>query len=268
MCGVQNILNITSRPFHPIKSAQGIHDDHKSNDDVTVFYAAGKNTQYIPKGIEKIFRNIQRIAIHNGRLQEIRQEDFKPFPMLTELCLADNDIKALDDGIFIYNPELTLIYLSDNKIFSIGKNVFDKLNKLSHLYLNSNQCIDMKAVNDLTMLKELIRHAKKVCRGSNFWVSGVNNIKKVNSDDLATKVDNLMDRLASLEASNDKKFGRIEEMIRKSKAADTKEQHWILVTIGQILLIGFFQTIVMVLIYRKYFCVCVYQLAAGGRVRY
>jgi len=268
MCGVQNLLNITSRQFIPIKSVIGAHEPHKSDDDVTVFYAAGKNTQYIPKGIEKIFKNIKRIAIHAGRLKEVRQEDFKPFPKLTELCLADNDIKILDEGLFIYNPDLTLIYLSDNKIFSVGKNVFDGLSKLSYLYLNLNRCIDMKAENNLTPVKELVRYVKKVCKGSSFWVSGINNIKKSNDDESMTKIDELMDRLAYLEESTEKKFLRIEEMIRNMSTKDTTGQqvniNWIIITIGQIMLIGFGQTIVMVLLYRKYFCVFICPSVVGG----
>lgn len=84
----------------------------------------------------------------------------------------------------------------------------------------------------------------------------INDNENSSDDESMTKIDELMDRLSFCEASKERKYLKIEEMVRNISIKDIKGQqaihNYILITIGQIIFIAFGQTIVMVLLYRKY----------------
>ena len=94
-----------------------------------------QTVRYFPKGLEKIFPNLEGISIYNSKLKKISKSDLKPFPALRELCLHNNELETLDSDLFEFNPELRLIYLNSNKLKQIGANIFDSLTKLENVYL-------------------------------------------------------------------------------------------------------------------------------------
>lgn len=123
-CKLRNTLNITS-PEITIDSISTNHTSGKSHDDVQGIYdqPGGKNIQYFPRGLDKFFKNIIFIDLNNGRIKEISQDDLKVFPLLEALDLFDNNIEAIEAGLFDFNPNLKVIWLT-NKILHIESNVF------------------------------------------------------------------------------------------------------------------------------------------------
>ena len=118
-CLVQNPVSINSREASTITSVSGSHISGKSNDDVFAVDIKRKTVNYFPKGIEKIFKNLQGISISNSGLQEITQSDLSVFPELVNLILTQNNIQVLEQGLFDINPKLTYINLNWNKISQI-----------------------------------------------------------------------------------------------------------------------------------------------------
>ena len=88
------------------------------------YIAESKIIHYFPNGIEKTFKSIAFIRIHSCELKEIHQSDLKPFPKLTELHLAHNEIEILEQGFFDFNPDLEMTYFDNNKITQISPNIF------------------------------------------------------------------------------------------------------------------------------------------------
>lgn len=144
-CNVQNDLNIATLEDAVITSVTGSHMNGRTNNDVDSIYIKYKNVKHFPKNLEKIFKNLRIISITNSNLMTIYQSDLKPFPELVRLILSNNNIEALEEGLFDFNTQLEMIYISSNQISKIHPNVFDHLTKLEFLELSENVCINMRA---------------------------------------------------------------------------------------------------------------------------
>lgn len=167
-CEVENELDIIFPNMTLIRSASGTHKTAQSNDDVKAICMDNRNTLYFPKGLEKIFRNLRRIRIAHGRLEEITQADFQPFPWLVELTLNENDIKVLENGIFEHNFNLSYVNLEENKIVHVGENVFEYLTKMTQLIINRNDCTLKTSLTDNMSIMQMKKLIKDSCRNSEF----------------------------------------------------------------------------------------------------
>jgi len=143
-CNIENQLDIEVIENRTIDEIIGTHGVNKNNFDVLSFVSNEKKALYFPKGLEKFFKNLQKISIERGQMKEIKQDDLKPFSELEELVLGNNDIEVLEDGLFDFNPKLKFISFWHSKIFHIDRNVFNNLNYLTHLWLIGNKCINVK----------------------------------------------------------------------------------------------------------------------------
>ena len=167
-CEVENKLNIISQSTALVKSVAGDHRIGQNNDDIRSFCIDNKNTLYFPKGLEKLFKHLSRIRIAHGRLKEISQANFQPFPWLIELTLHENDIKVLENGIFEHNLNLSYVNLADNKIVHVGENVFDHLTKMTKLLITKNNCTRITLLKDSMEIKDVKIHVKVSCNNSEF----------------------------------------------------------------------------------------------------
>ncbi|KAL7017976.1 hypothetical protein ACKWTF_010586 [Chironomus riparius] len=167
-CKVVGDLTITLKDQSTITSASQDHSGSKSNDDVFGFVSDNKFIKYFPKGLEKVFKNLQLFHIRFTFIQELHQSDMKPFPELKEIDLHDNDIKVLEDGLFDFNPNLVFVSFSNNKITHIGLMVFNGLNNLKYLYLTSNTCTSRGAYLSRSEVLEVVEYAKIECLSSEY----------------------------------------------------------------------------------------------------
>jgi hypothetical protein len=127
-CHVQNNINIISPGLPIITSATGQHKSGKKNSDLVGIMIYDKNTEYFPRGLEKVFTNLKSIDECYGYLKEITQADLKPYRKLVNLDLDYNSIEVLEEGLFDYNPDLQLIWIGNNKISHINSSLFNSLN--------------------------------------------------------------------------------------------------------------------------------------------
>ena len=167
-CQVKNNLNIKSRDTAVVETASGEHMNQKSNNAVVAFDADNKGIEYIPQGLEKIFRNLKVIYIRNGSLKEIQQSDFKHYSNLIYLELYQNDIAIIEDGVFDFIPNIRVIWLPHNKISHVGENVFSKLSKLTYLGLAENPCINESTMDLPGKGRIIIKNLKQKCFDQNF----------------------------------------------------------------------------------------------------
>lgn len=159
---------MTSKYSAFISSALGSHQTNKSNDDVLSFHMERKNVQNFPKGLEKIFKNLIRIGIKFCSLQEVTQDDLKPFPKLVTLALYDNKIEVLEAGTFAHNKNLQIVDLQNNSLVHIDADVFGELSHLKLLLIASSLCVNMNAVNNFDEYNEVIKRINHNCTNSRF----------------------------------------------------------------------------------------------------
>ena len=103
----------------------------------------------MPTKLGDILKNLVMVTIKYGRLKEIHKSDLKQFPNLRYLDLDCNDIEALEEDLFMFNPELTRIWLDDNKIVSIGQKTFENLKNLEDFDLSGNACFSKRIQSDM-----------------------------------------------------------------------------------------------------------------------
>ncbi|XP_070495993.1 keratocan-like [Chironomus tepperi] len=163
-CHVMNNLNIEFPDKALIKFVSGTDIE---KDETTGFRIYNKTTQYFPRGLDSVFKNLKVIEISHGHLKDIRREDLNSFDLLEVLYLYANDIEILEEGIFDNNVNLKFITLSENRIIHIDQNAFSKLHQLTDLYLNKNECIDLQADN-LSPLDKVINAAKNMCNNEDY----------------------------------------------------------------------------------------------------
>ncbi|CAG9810614.1 unnamed protein product [Chironomus riparius] len=217
-CYVNNNPSITTRESAAITSISGTHQSGKTNSDVGGFAVYSKTINYFPRGLETFFKNIKAIQIDNCNLKEVHQEDLKPFPKLIELHLTSNKLEVLEEDLFDFNPDLEFIHFWDNKIVHIEPNVFDHLSKLSYLYLLYNSCIDKKAKNSTSEVKNVIQAAKSQCINSEFS-SLKTQLESLEKDSKTLNSQKFSEKLAAFEKSfNSSKFANFRPLNYKFEA--------------------------------------------------
>jgi hypothetical protein len=114
----------------------------------------------MPKGLEKLFPQIEAIGIEISKLREIKKEDLAPFPKLKKLWIQYNDLETLPSDLFESNPELSLVSFPGNKLKFVGGNILSPLKKLIWVYFGSNPCIDMAAYTFRTNASHFKKQSK------------------------------------------------------------------------------------------------------------
>jgi Leucine-rich repeat (LRR) protein len=104
-----------------------------------------QSMNFMPKGLEKLFPQIELISIERSKLKEIRKEDLAPYPMLKKLWIQSNDLETLPSNLLEGNPELSIVSFFNNKLRFVGENILSPLKKLTWVYFRSNTCISMDA---------------------------------------------------------------------------------------------------------------------------
>lgn len=139
---------VIKNPYEVVDSIEGTHEDGKSSDDVKSISIFQATCHYFPKGLEKIFKNIQDIKVYHSGLRTISRDDLQPFRDLKALSLENNELTSLDSNLFEFNTKLKQIKLSGNYLTMIAAGVFDSLKDLEELSISyDDEHITRKAYN-------------------------------------------------------------------------------------------------------------------------
>jgi len=210
-CYVTYSIDIEKPENAEIASVTGRHSYGKSSDSEIVFYSYKKNIHYFPRGLEKIYKNLNGIILYKEPINFIQQSDLKPYTKLIFLQVAETKIEVIEDGLFDFNPQLKYLALNENKIFHIGLKVFDNLNNLQSLYLGKNICIDDKVEDNRSNVPKLIAIVKGLCMSTEFFAIDERFLK-------------LEDEMNNLNRRNfrafEKNVQKLEKLLVKSKFAN------------------------------------------------
>lgn len=111
---------------------------------------------FTPRNISSFFPNLRVLQANSINSSELRREDLEGFKSLTSLRFANNNLREIDNDLFIKNPLLTSIYFEHNPIRHVAHNVFDSLTELNTLYMFNTSCTSKFAANnrsDVELLK-------------------------------------------------------------------------------------------------------------------
>lgn len=157
-CECKESIKVTERNT-VISNVTGKHISAANNSVVGGIHIIGAS--YLPNGIETFFPNLIGLSVEQ-HLKEITKSDLKPFPKLKHVWLARNQLEAIEDDLFKYNPDLIYISLRQNFIKEIGPNVFNQLDKLTILELDRNECVNENAVGRYAVAR-LIEQLNEKC---------------------------------------------------------------------------------------------------------
>lgn len=141
VCNVAAASIIT--PNENIISFKGNHHPGRNNNDVTWISFSDLEVEYFPRDLQRIFPNLNALAIVNCGLNEISQQDLTGLEKLVYLGLRYTRIKSLPDDLFNNMPNLKKIDLSHNKIEFASSRLIEPIeNQLDFFYLSSNTSIN------------------------------------------------------------------------------------------------------------------------------
>lgn len=143
-------------------------DYNPMNNQVVGFVANYKYLEYFPKGVDRIFKNIQMIHLRKNAIRTLNYRDLSPYPELKELDLAYNLIEIVDDLFFRASPKLEFLSLIRNKIIHIDSRALDILQNLRFLHLYANPCIDMDANSSRNDVLNVTIEARKSCTNQKY----------------------------------------------------------------------------------------------------
>lgn len=192
-------LKIMDKYDRYISKVTGTHARGKNNNFVSYFYSTNDSViHYLPIGLKSFFQNLNILVINTAGLREITAMDLSEFGEdLLELWLYGNNIQALDDDLFRYNPNLQFLDLSHNKIKFVEDGTFDAIPRLEFLGFDSNPCYsDLQILEPYVEggLDKFFENIEANCKDSTYL------IKKYNTQ-LQQEISSIRDDLNNLEGS-------------------------------------------------------------------
>lgn len=135
-------LKVT-KPGTVVKSFVGVHEEGKSNNDVSDLSITESNIDCFPEGIAKIFPNLTNLNLWKCGLKSITTRDLIPFEHLELICLDNNNLLSLPNDLFVALPKVRWIYCCDNKIESLSAKLLEPIkNELIYASFARNAKID------------------------------------------------------------------------------------------------------------------------------
>lgn len=153
-----------SSPNVFVDKIDGKHIKGNSNKKVKKIYIVDSPLmEYMPKGFEEFFVNLDGISIKDSGLKIITQANLEPFPNLKYLWLDNNKLETLPSGLFRFNPHLLFVSFQKNQLTTIADNLFDPVTDLQQADFTGNACIDLNGGNRYAV-RIVMREISKKCQ--------------------------------------------------------------------------------------------------------
>lgn len=123
----------------------GVHLPGKNNDDVETLNIYEQNLTFVPKNIDKFFKNLKLLAWFNSNLVQLSAVDLRPFPQLLVLSIRFNNLPSLDADLLKYNLKLRFVSFMSNRIRNVGRDLVTHLEELEWLDFALNTCTNRQA---------------------------------------------------------------------------------------------------------------------------
>lgn len=155
-CSVKD-LTVTTREVE-VTEIEGEHFDEHDNSHVKKLNIQGQDCEYLPKGFEKFFPNLEGLRVAQSNLVSIQQSDLSVHPNLRNCDMFNNKLTVLDEDLFAKNPKLEYLYFGDNGIKSVGHDILASLQHLHTAVFQGNECIKENANShdDMQALQKIL----------------------------------------------------------------------------------------------------------------
>lgn len=142
-CSTKNFNS--TLPNENVTSVVGTHDVGKTNDDVRKLNIYRQICEFLPRGFEKIFPNLEGVRVAQSGLVSLTQFDLRVYPKLRSCDMFNNRLRTLDADLFAESPLVEYLYFGDNSLYRIGYDIFVPLKSLSKAIFQGNNCIRKNA---------------------------------------------------------------------------------------------------------------------------
>lgn len=116
-----------------------------NNDDVENLNIYEQNLTFVPKNIDKFFKNLKLLGWYNSNLMQLSAVDLRPFPQLLVMIIRFNDLPSIDGDLLKYNTKLRFVSFMGNRVQHIGRDLVANLKDLEWLEFLLNTCIHRQA---------------------------------------------------------------------------------------------------------------------------
>jgi Leucine rich repeat len=156
-CQVMN-FTITSNN----ETISSINGQNHSMPNIKTLSFDAQIVNFLPKGIDKLFPELEGLEIRNSSLKSISKNELQGFRKLKVLHLPYNQLESLNSDLFSNNQELLWIGLRNNKLEVIGEHLLTPLKQLKAADFEKNVCIDKSTAFPKEMA-DLKAEIKKKC---------------------------------------------------------------------------------------------------------
>jgi Leucine-rich repeat (LRR) protein len=115
------------------------------------------NFEFLPKEIEKIFPNLEKITISRTGLKVLSSDDLKPFSKLKSLVVTESDLEELHPNLFEFNKGIEEVDLKGNKLKHLGVDFLKFASNLKSIDLSDNFCVNGSAKSPIELKRLKIR---------------------------------------------------------------------------------------------------------------
>ena len=116
----------------------GQHLNGKTNDDVTHVQFSICTITKVPKGLTKLFPNMQALRILESKLENISKEDLSEYKNIKRFICKNNEVEFLPGDLFEDFYNLEWISFFKNKLKVIEPNILDGHDNVKVLNLRQN----------------------------------------------------------------------------------------------------------------------------------
>jgi hypothetical protein len=131
-------------PNIDIMAINGVHKNHKTNDDVEGILFEESEMSFFPKGIEKIFPSLKHISIDGCGLKKIHHRDLVGLESLTTFAIYSCPLVTLPSNLLINMTMLERIVFQDCRLERVSSKLLKPVlkNNLQVVRFSDNTKID------------------------------------------------------------------------------------------------------------------------------
>lgn len=121
------------------------------------------NMNFLPRGIDMFFKNLQHLDILECGLKRLTKRDVEVFPLLKRLSLRGNKLEHFDFNILSSNHEIEYVDLSFNGLKRIDTRFVARMAHLNFIDVEGNACVAAGSARGRGEVMRLIHRIYESC---------------------------------------------------------------------------------------------------------
>jgi hypothetical protein len=148
-----------------ITAVYGNHRHKKTNEDVQLIHLnlVAKNLDYIPRGFEEFFPNLNAIGVNGGKITKLDGDELENYENLERFSIQNSQLEFVPGNLFSNNKKIKNISFFRSNIKYFGEGLLDGLNDLERVDFrfdfSSRNCIHeiAETPSEIEQLKRKLR---------------------------------------------------------------------------------------------------------------